>query len=131
MADFDHDTAMRLAQQLAAQRMEMEARYTRAKADGDHSEADDALEALTVIDAKGAALDARYNQEMARRNPKRGVPETDGEFMSREASRMNYNDTLKITGKSKYKLSPEQEVANLREGISELQRRKASGDIQT
>jgi hypothetical protein len=129
--DFELRAIRTRAQALVVQRRAAETKWAAAKLDDDEALAGQAAQTIADIDAQGENLNRLYEQEMRRRNPPAQVPETEGEFQSRAPERMTYVDTIRIMGKSKYRLSPEQEAENLRQGVAELQRRKASGDLQS
>jgi hypothetical protein len=131
MADIKREAAMLRAKELYAERLQAEADLAGAEAQENIELAAMYIDKIGSIDVAGAALDNLYNKEMAKRNPARPLPDTEGEFMAKAPERMTYDDAYRVTSKSRYALPPEQEAKNFRQGIEELRRRKASGDVQT
>jgi hypothetical protein len=130
-SDFYDAAARKRYQILEAAKAQSMADLQRYQADENEHGAIEELQTLATLNDQQASLERLHRTYMAQRNPPAPLPESDGEFMAKAPERMSYADVMKITGKSKYALDPQTEARNIQQGIAELARRKASGDIQT
>ena len=119
------EAAQQQFRQLGTARLRAQAQLAEYRSDGNRDGIQEQLQELANIDAASSNL-----TNLARRHAQSQqapLPQTDGEFMAKRPERMDYNDVLQMTAKSKYgAVTPEE----LQRGINELHRLKGLGQYK-
>ena len=95
-----------------------------ARADGNDVYAQELIQGLANVRAQRRALDAEVADYIRAANPPAPEPETDQEWRNKPAHKMNYDDVVRMAGKSKYGIDENA----FRAGIEEVRRRRARGE---
>jgi hypothetical protein len=125
MAEDEYVRLARLrSQQLAAERQQAIANLSRAVADEDETSGTFYVQQVANLDAEASNLNRLHQQHMAAQNPPAPAPQSDQEWLSKSPERMDWSDAFAVAGKSKYGV----DVEAFKQGIAEVQRRRARGE---
>lgn len=124
MSDFYEDAARQRYATLEAAKARVLADLAESKATGNDIAAAEELQTLATLNDQIASLNRLHQQYQQQQNPPSPVPETDQEWMSKSAEKMNYDDVARMASKSKYGFDD----GAFRAGISEVARRRARGE---
>ena len=109
---------------LNAVRSRIQADLAEARAYGDPAAIGSEIQALANNDQQIQALSNLAERHARSQQPQYQAPQTEREWREKSPERMDYNDVAAIAAKSKYGFDD----AKFREGIAEVQRRRARGE---
>jgi hypothetical protein len=122
--DFYVEAANRRLNEIEAARAHALAALTGAKADNDYCSGTEAVQLIANLNAEEANLRRLHQQHIAAQNPPAPPQQTDQEWLSKPAHRMDYADVYRMANKSKYGV----DESSFRAGIAEVAARRARGE---
>jgi hypothetical protein len=110
--------------ELNAARMRSQAMLAEYRADNNKEGIGEMLQEISNVDAAVSNLTNLAQRHAQSQQPRQQAPQTDQEWLSKPAEKMDYNDVARMASKSKYGFDD----TKFRAGIEEVARRRARGE---
>src|SRR5262249_22005231 len=123
----DVEACFKQGQRLLAERTEVEARYIRAKTEGDEFEMGQLQQHMADLDAAGQNLNAFYNGKVAEASPPAQPELSREEIEAKPWDKMTPQDGLDLARTSKYGKDLDFKNADVIAGVKEVMRRRQQG----